>query len=213
MGNLKELQTTWRSFTRDRQNARVPVVERLNQITEQQAALVQEKADLQAAFEETWREEKLKRKQELDDAVRAELRSGRSAQEILRELGSNNTVWIYDLRKEVMDAFGNVEQELSKPQADARIDGIRWQHHDHTGVRGYLLDVGRSYIKVYDTSQGRGEAEYFVCDRDHNFVLGSKQLFERTKPAEVDKRANMLEKLLEGTYHGKLVLEDNPYTN
>jgi hypothetical protein len=121
--DMYELQQRWRAFSADRAKAKrdiqalddadIAEIERLRQGT------IRRNAD----FDEKWRTEKADRQRRRDEAVMTELAiPGRSAQGILKDLGSNNTVWIYALRAQVMainpiQAPGNVN---SQPQNDQR---------------------------------------------------------------------------------------------
>jgi hypothetical protein len=139
------------------------------------------------------------------------LRTGRSAQSILRELNSQNTVWMYSLAAEVKEEGpGGLEGTPDfEAVPDELLEGVEWVHHDHTGVHRWLLSKDMRYIKRYGAEGSEFENEWFVCNRDYNFVAGNKALFDATSKSEMGKRVAMLEKLLTGTYSGKIKLGEN----
>lgn len=215
MSKLVYLQDQWRNFTADRQKDKLEVLRRVDEINDQIAALTAEKSEIQAAHVKKWKHEKDKRKQALDNAAKAELAAGKNGQDILREMGSNNSVWIYKLRQEVIDEYGNVRHtakgSASEPQPDLSIEGIMWEHHDHQGVHGVLVDTERNYIKRYGAEGTEFEGEFFVADMANNYVMGNKKLFEATPTADLTKRVVMLTQLLDGTYEGPMKISPNRY--
>lgn len=214
--DLQKLQLAWRNFSLDRGKARRDLQDEVDTRNEKIAELQDEVRELERNFEEEWKNKKVERREELDNAVKAELRSGRSAQSILRELGSNNTVWIYNLASEVKEEpASGVEnnQSTHEPVADSSgvLEGVSWVHHDHTGVHRWLLSDDYKYIKRYGAEGSEFEGEWFVCDRNYVFMAGNRQLFDSSSKPEMGKRVAMLEKLLMGTYTGKIKLADNPW--
>jgi hypothetical protein len=209
MTELQTLQYQWRNFAIDRGKARREVQAEVDVKQEQINALREEIMTLEQGFEEKWKNRKSELRGGLDEGVKAELRKGRSAQSILRELNSQNTVWMYGLAAEVKEeATSQVESDF-KPVPDAEIEGVEWLHHDHTGVHRWLVSADGRYIKRYGAEGSEFDGVSFVCNRDYAFVAGSKELFEATSKSEMGKRVAMLEKLLSGTYGGKIRLGDN----
>lgn len=215
MSKLLQLQDDWKDFATDRARERIKVNAELDDINNQQAELLRRKTRLQVEFNEKWRREKAKRKEAFDNAVMAELAKNRTGQDILQELGSNNTVWIYNLRKKIVDQFGNMNQVPKggdqAPQPDPDIEGMMWEHHDHEGVHGILVDTTRNYIKKYGDSGTEFEGEWFVADMTNNFMAGNKKLYDATSTTELTKRVSMLTQLLDGEYAGHFKLSPNPY--
>jgi hypothetical protein len=209
MTALQTLQFQWRNFAIDRGKARREVQADVDIKQEQMNALREEILALEQNFEEKWKNRKTELRSALDEAVKAELRSGRSAQSVLRELGSQNTVWMYGLAAEVKEEGGQPAAPDFQPVPDAEIEGVEWLHHDHTGVHRWLLSADGKYIKRYGAEGSDFDGQSFVCNRDYAFVAGSKPLYEATAKAEMGKRVAMLEKLLSGTYAGKIKLGDN----
>lgn len=209
MTALQTLQFKWRNFAIDRGKARREVQAEVDVKQEQINALREEILSLEQTFEEKWKNRKTELRSALDEAVKAELRKGRSAQAVLRELGSQNTVWMYGLAAEVKEEGGQEALPDFQPVPDEEIEGVQWLHHDHTGVHRWLLSADGKYIKRYGAEGSEFDGQSFICNRDYAFVAGSKQLYEATSKAEMGKRVAMLEKLLSGTYAGKIKLGDN----
>lgn len=211
MTKLQTLQFQWRNFSVDRGKARREVQAEVDVRQEQINRLREEILTLEQNFEEAWKNKKTELRAALDEGVKEELRKNRSAQSILRELNSQNTVWMYGLAAEVKEEGPGGLEGSPEFQAvpDELLDGVKWLHHDHTGVHRWLLSEDMRYIKRYGAEGSEFESEWFVCNRDYNFVAGSKELFEATAKSEIGKRVAMLEKLLTGTYAGKIKLQEN----
>lgn len=229
--DMHQLQSQWRNFSADKARARRAVNEKIEELQVRAQKLQEEARALESDFESEYADKKVRLRAALDESVKRELRKGISAQKVLRELNSSNTVWIYKLAKEVKAerpeeraqaqaaAEADVAKEAPAPAepstADGQIEGVTWCHHDHEGVHRWLVsdDEGRNYIKKYGVEGTPFEGEWFVCDRDHNFVFGSKPLFEATPKREITSRTNMLIELLEGNYKGRIKLSPNPWRN
>jgi hypothetical protein len=209
MTELQTLQYKWRNYAIDRGKARREVQAEVDIKQEQMNALREEILSLEQGFEDQWKKRKLELRAALDEAVKAELRKDRSAQSVLRELGSQNTVWMYGLAAEVKEEGGVPDAPDFEPVPDEEIEGVEWLHHDHTGVHRWLLSADGRYIKRYGAEGSDFDGQSFVCNRDYAFVAGSKPLFDATTKAEMGKRVAMLEKLLSGTYSGRIKLGEN----
>jgi hypothetical protein len=211
MTKLQTLQYQWRNFSVDRGKARREVQAEVDVKQEQINRLRDEINALENGFEETWKTRKIELRAALDEGVKAELRTGRPAQSILRELNSQNTVWMYSLAAEVKEEGpGGPEAFPDFPAVpDEQLDGVKWLHHDHTGVHRWLLSDDMRYIKRWGAEGSEFENEWFVCNRDYTFMAGNKALFEATSKSDMGKRVAMLEKLLTGTYAGKIKLQEN----
>lgn len=230
VSTMQELQKDWRNLANSKARARRRVNEQVDELNAQAQELLERARKLDADFELEWRDKKAQLRVERDEAVKRELRKGTSAQQILRELNSQNTVWIYALAKEVkaerpeerkaklQTAEVDVANETSKEAESTepvggQIEGVEWLHHDHEGVHRWLVsdDAEHNYIKKYGVEGTPFDGEWFVCDRDHNFVFGSKQLFEATPAREITSRSNMLIDLLDGNYKGRIKLSPNQW--
>lgn len=216
--DLAELQRQWRNFAVDRGKARRLMQDEVDVLTEKMNELREQILMKERDFDDKWKNRKTELRSELDEAVKDALRAGRSAQSVLRELNSQNTVWIYGLAAEVKEeppitAGPKAEVAEDAPEAvpDDAIEGVAWVHHDHVGVHRWLLSEDFRYIKRYGAEGTDFEGEWFVADRDYNFVAGNKDLYDKTTHSEMGKRANMLEKLLQGTYTQRIKLQPNPW--
>jgi hypothetical protein len=193
--------------------------------------------EMEKSFDAQWKARKIERREALDEAVIAELMKQRSAQSVLHELGSNNTVWIYKLRDIALERLGQpkkpkepqgaqseqiatvhpitasmpVFQQAPSSEPDANLEGVSWLHHDHTGVHGWLVSTDGSYVKRYGMEGTPFEDRWFVADRDHNFVAGDRGLFDKTPETEFIQRVTMLTDLMAGRYTGKIRLAQNKY--
>lgn len=218
MRDLQQLQYNWRNFAVERGRARRELQDEVDvlqaEIAERRDKIMFKEQD----FEDTWKQKKLDTRAALDDAVKAALRTGRTAQSILKELGSSNTVWIYGLAAEVREEpvpIGSPDTPLTpetESVADPELAGVSWLHHDHTGVHRWLLSEDGRYIKRYGAEGSAHEGQWFVANRDYSFVAGSKALYDATTRVEMGKRIAMLEKLLQGSYTGRIKLEANRWT-
>jgi hypothetical protein len=115
MANNKmvELQRRWKAFTSDRARAKRDIQTQDDQDNAEIARLREGIIRRNAEFDEKWRSEKSDLQHARDEAVMQAMSGldGRSAQYILRELGSNNTVWIYELRGR-LQAQGVLPEQL-----------------------------------------------------------------------------------------------------
>lgn len=107
---IVRLHKLWNSFGDDRSRARRDIQERLDKYNAVIQTLRDEGIRLQTEFEDQWKNRKKETQDDRDMAVMNELATGRSAKSILKELGSNNTVWIYDLRAKVQGSTGIPER-------------------------------------------------------------------------------------------------------
>lgn len=239
MADMYELQRRWRAFSADRAKAKRQLQE-LDDADKAEIARLQEQIiNRNSEFDDQWRNAKADLQRRRDEAVMAELAiPGRSAQGILKDLGSNNTVWIYDLRAKVMAAtpiaapenvntrthvageahpmtapMKFIEQEtIEEPAVD--LSGVQWDYMRHPGVVGWLLSHDHALVKRYGAEKTEFEDQWFVADRaTKTFLAGSRELFDATPKGEITRRTKMLESMLEGTYTGPVREADNPYTS
>jgi hypothetical protein len=104
------LQQRWRGFTAEKAKAKRVMQERIEENNAEITRLREENIRMNSAFDRHWAEERARLQQARDEAVMEQMAAGRSAQSILKDLGSNNTVWIYDLRSRVQ-AAGRIPQQ------------------------------------------------------------------------------------------------------
>lgn len=233
MSDMIELQRQWRAFSSDRAKAKHQIQELDAADNEEIARLREQIIKRNVEFTEKWRTRKAELQQRRDEAVMAEMAGpeGRSAQSILQELGSNNTVWIYELRSRVqamgqLPEQGNVNTYTPSenlhsvpdlPEAEPEPEPLsipaetRWRHHNHVGVVGWLVSEDGTLIKKYGAAQTEFEGQWFVCDQDRNFMAGNHDLYEATPKAEIGRKLKMLTSLLDDTYTGKIKEVDNQY--
>lgn len=232
MSTMIELHNKWRGFAADRAKARHEVDSKIEANNAEIERLRLENIDLNTAFAEKWTREKKELQEARDraamDAMASEEHGGLgwSGQEVLRQLGSRNTVWIYDLRKrlaaegrlpETLNENSPVEllkaagQRRASPAKPALLEGVHWLSSGHQGVVGWLISTDYRYIKMYATD-GVLEGEWFVCeDKSFEFVAGNEELFKATKRSEIVRRTNLLKSILDDTYGGQIKQVDNPY--
>lgn len=236
MSTVIELHNRWRGFAADRAKARAEVDRQIEENNAEIERLRLENIDLNTSFAEKWSKEKKELQEARDKAVMDAMASeekgglGWSGQEVLRQLGSRNTVWIYDLRKRLAaegrlpeSVNENSSVELLKSAANRKaaasappsfLETTHWLSSGHQGVVGWLISTDYRYIKMYATS-GKYEGEWFVCSdnglTDIEFVAGNKDLFEATKRSEIVRRTNLLKSILDDTYGGQIKEVDNPY--
>ncbi|WP_120520499.1 hypothetical protein [Arthrobacter celericrescens] len=113
---IVRLHKLWTNFAADRRTAQGALQERLDKYDAAIGLLREEIIRAQTQFDDHWKNRKPDIQKQRDDAVMEELATGRSAQSILRELGSNNTKWIYDLRARVADRIPEQTNVNSRPQ-------------------------------------------------------------------------------------------------
>lgn len=229
MSKLSIAQEAWRNLQADRAKARTDLhawvaeqreeIERINEVIK----------DADAQFHEEWRVETVKRSKARDDAARAELMAGKKATKILDELRSNNTVWIYKLRSDLLaegyDLTGTptaqlrvvpqVVEDAGEPlledESPETETNLVWESSDHTATHRVLVDTTRTYIKKYGAEGTPYEGEWFIADMEHSYMAGNRDLYASTSTVDLTKRVTMLTQLLDGTYQGPIRLSPNPY--
>lgn len=224
--SMIDLQRRWRAFSADRAKAKRIIQEQDDKDNAEIARLREAIIKRNTEFDEKWRQDKADLQKARDEAVKAAMSGpdGRSAQSILRELGSNNTVWIYELRGQLQAAGALPEQvnvntytpsdKSEKPEPGPDLSGVVWEFHGHQGVIGWLLSKDRTLVKRYGAEDTDFEGEWFVVDREtKDFLAGSHELLDETPKGEITRKAKLLESLLDETYTGRVKLVDNPYTS
>lgn len=228
--SMIELQKRWRAFSADRAKAKREIQALDDRDNAEIAKLREGIIRRNAEFDEKWRQDKIDLQLARDEAVMQAMSGplGRSAQSILKELGSNNTVWIYELRAR-LQAIGALPEQVNvnsysppeeRAQKEAEMEsaleelhGTKWLYHNHQGVVGWLISDDRTLIKKHGVPQTDFEGQWFIADRHHNFQSGSQELFDATPKGEQTRKIKLLESLLDDTYTGRVKLVDNPYTS
>jgi len=236
--NMIELQRRWRAFSADRAKAKRDIQAMDDRDNAEIARLREAIITRNSEFDDKWRQDKIDLQKARDEAVMQAMSGpeGRSAQSILRDLGSNNTVWIYELRGR-LQALGVLPEQVNVntfiPQAerqqqqqvqqqaaqleevaDTTVTDEKWLHHNHQGVVGWLLSEDRALVKKHGAEGSDFEGQWFTAERESKeLVAGSQELFESTPKGEITRKANLLESLLDETYTGRVKLVDNPYTD
>jgi len=232
--NMIELQRRWRAFSADRAKAKRDIQAMDDRDNAEIARLREAIIKRNSEFDDKWRQDKIDLQKARDEAVMQAMSGpeGRSAQSILRDLGSNNTVWIYELRGR-LQAVGalpeqvnvntftptvvqqqQVQQQAAQLEEAAAPADVKWDYHRHQGVVGWLLSEDRTLVKKYGAEGSEFEGQWFTAEREpREYVAGSQELYDATPKAEITRKANLLEALLDETYTGRVKLVDNPYTS
>lgn len=233
--DMIELQRRWRAFSTDRAKAKRVIQAQDDADNAEIARLREGIIKRNADFDEKWRNDKAALQLARDEAVMQAMSGpdGRSAQAILRDLGSNNTVWIYELRARLQAAGAlpeqvnvnsftppeerqqqQVQQQAAQLELVSGVPDVEWEHHGHQGTIGWLLSEDRTLVKRHGAAKTEFEGLWFIADRDtKEYVAGSEELFEATPKGEITRKAKLLESLLDETYTGRVKLVDNPYTS
>jgi len=229
-----ELQRRWRAFSADRAKAKRDIQAQDDKDNTEIARLREAIIKRNSEFDDKWRQDKIDLQKARDEAVMQAMSGpeGRSAQSILRDLGSNNTVWIYELRGR-LQALGALPEQVNvntytpsedlqpqQQQQSAQLEVVTvavdadWLHHGHQGVVGWLLSSGRTMVKRYGAEGSDFEGLWFIADRETKALVdGNQELFDATPKGEITRKANLLESLIDETYTGRVKLVDNPYTS
>lgn len=235
MSDIVRLHNQWRGFTTERSRAQKEVNEK-NEADLAEIARIQDRiAERNITFENVWKGKKARLQKQRDEAVMQEMANGTPAQTILKEIQSNNTVWIYGLRRKLLaetplppqpnintrNEHGTTAFAISGDSTESEPEGNtttltltqpHWKHHDHVGVHGWLLSEDYTQVKKYGAEGTDFEGEWFIASRDGEFVAGNEDLFHATPKGEITRRTNMLQQLLDGTYERAVRLKENPYT-
>lgn len=231
MSDIVRLHSQWRGFTAERSKAQKEVNEQNEKDQAEIRRLQDQINERNDNFEAVWKGKKQRLQKARDIAVMQELAEGTPAQTILKAIESNNTVWIYGLRRDVManapiPAAPNINTRSEsgttafaiEPQSEPAqgttlvLAPPKWLYHNHVGVHTWLLSEDHTQVKKYGAEGTDFEGEWFICSRKGEFLEGNEELFESTPKGEITRRSNMLEQLLEGTYTKAIKERENPYT-
>lgn len=234
MSDIVRLHNQWRGFTTERSRAQKKVNEENERDQAEIARLQEGIAERNRTFDDVWKGKKQRLQKQRDEAVMQEMANGTPAQTILKEIQSNNTVWIYGLRRQLLanteipsapnintrNEHGTTAFAISDDATAAQPEGntlvlapaTKWLHHDHVGVHGWLLSEDYTEVKKYGAEGTDFEGEWFICSRDGVFLSGNEELFDSIPKGEITRRTNMLQQLLDGTYEKAIKLGENKYT-
>lgn len=234
MSDIVRLHNQWRGFTTERSRAQKEVNEKNERDLEQIARLQEGIAERNRVFEDTWKGKKARLQKQRDEAVMQEMANGTPAQTILKEIQSNNTVWIYGLRRQLLaeqpipappnintrNEHGTTAMAIEDGKAVMPQQGNtltlapqrKWLYHNHVGVHGWLLSEDYTEVKKYGAEGTDFEGEWFIASRDGEFIEGNEELYHSLPKGEFTRRTNMLQQLLDGTYEKAIKERENPYT-
>jgi hypothetical protein len=207
---LSEAHYSLQQWGNDKMQAKADLALQKATLLRQADELKAKVSELESGFDGRWKEEKQRRKQVRDELIKAEYAKDRTPQDVMRELESRNTVLFYGLRQEYL-AYGYAPSP--EVVTAAPVDNVKWQYHDFKGTHRYAVSEDNDKLRVHGVIGTPDEGLAFVClnGDNYDFLYGDKELYERTSKSELDRRASTLEEILEGTYSGKMVTEDNPY--
>lgn len=214
MSTMIELHNRWRGFAGDRAKARHEVDRKIEENNAEIERLRQENIQLNTEFSEKWAKEKSDLQEARDKAVMDAMASeesgglGWSGQRVLRELGSRNTVWIYDLRKrlaaegrlpETVNDNSSVELLKSasnrKAAAPAKEDAfahVNWLRPVGAEFAGWAISDDFTLVK-----RERRGGVWFICGPNNEFVDGDKAFYDSTDPDLITRQADSLMARLE----------------
>lgn len=212
MSTMIELHNRWRGFAADRAKARKAVDQQIEENNAEIERLRQENISLNTGFADKWAKDKKELQEARDravmDAMASEDRGGLgwSGQEVLRQLGSRNTVWIYDLRKrlaaegrlpETVNENSSVEllKSASKRKAAAQepaFGHVKWLRDTDPELAGWYISDDLTLVK-----RERRGGVWFICGPQNEFLDGDKAFYDSTDPALISKQADLLMARLE----------------
>ena len=234
MSDIVRLHNQWRGFTTERSRAQKEINEKNERDLAEIQRLQEGITERNRTFDDVWRGKKQRLQKQRDEAVMQEMANGTPAQTILKEIQSNNTVWIYGLRRQLLaetpipvapnintrNERGTTAFAISDDSKQAESETgntlvlapTKWLHHNHVGVHGWLLSEDYTEVKKYGAEGTDFEGEWFIASRDGQFIAGNEELFDSTPKGEITRRTNMLQQLLDGTYEKAIKERENKYT-
>lgn len=216
MANFIELHNQWRGFTTDRAKARKAIDDELaennEKIEELRLRNVQLNTVVNSEFRAEWNRRKTELQEARDRAVMEEMAKGKSAQAILRELGSQNTVWIYKLRARLVaegrlpetmneNSIPSKERLNAKQALDAQMDDSEYaqvQWHAGTGpdLTGWYISDDFQLVK-----RERRGGRWFIVGPHNEFLKGDRGFYDLTGEEAIQDHADKLMSLLEDGEH------------
>ena len=126
---------------------------------------------------------------------------------MLRELGSRNTVWVYDLRKELA-AEGRLPETVNEnsPVEVLRAAGkrrtqaepeqpyghVKWLRDSDPELAGWYISDDMTLVK-----RERRGGVYFICGPHNEFLYGDRSYYDSTDSDLITKQADLLMARLE----------------
>lgn len=212
MSKLKEIQDQWRGFAAVAAKLRQKAAEETAEIDEQIAALIKRKREIKLSTEKEVSERKNQIKEAREQAALEAMADeesgglGWSGQEVLRQLGSMNTVWVYDLRRQLV-AEGRIKGESLNENSDisdlkaarekqrAKNDPMDASEYDHVNwIAGQGPDLLTWYISgdmQLVKRAGRG-GKWFIAGPGNELLKGDKSFYDLTGQEEIADKANQL---------------------
>jgi hypothetical protein len=215
MANFVELHNQWRGFAADRARARKDIDDELAEnnarIEELRLRNVEINTTVASEFMAEWKRKKLELQEARDQAVMEEMAKGRSAQAILRELGSQNTVWIYKLRANLVaeGRLPETQNENSAPVSKARLNAkqhlddqmdaseyehIQWFAGTGPDLTGWYISEDEQFVK----HQRRG-GRWFIAGPQNEFLKGDKGFYDLIGEDAIADHVDKLLDLLDGS--------------
>lgn len=209
MENFIELNNRWRGFAADRAKARREADNKIESNNLEIERLRAESIAINTTFAEKWAKTKKELSEARDRAVMDQMASeesggkGLSGQAVLRELGSRNTVWIYDLRKRLA-AEGRLPESVNEnssvdllKQAKKRepVDPfakVKWLRPEGIEFAGWSISDDFTLVK-----RERRGGVWFICGPENDFLAGDKSFYESTGQDLITKQADLLMDRLE----------------
>lgn len=217
MSTMIELHNRWRGFAADRAKARHEVDSKVESNNAEIERLRQENIDLNTQFSEEWSTKKKEIQEARDRAVMDAMATeesgglGWSGQRVLRELGSRNTVWIYDLRKRLA-AEGRLPETVNEnspvellksaqnrkaaapPTTQEAFGNTKWLRNADPDLAGWSISDDLTLVK-----RERRGGVWFICGPNNEFLDGDKSFYDSTDPDLITKQADLLMARLEGS--------------
>lgn len=214
MSTMIELHNRWRGFAADRAKARSEVDQQIEENNAEIERLRLRNIELNIEFNEKWTKEKKQLQEARDRAVMDAMATeesgglGMSGQEVLRELGSRNTVWVYDLRKRLA-AEGRVPEtvnenspvELLKSAANRKakpqpksddFSRIKWLRPEGVEFAGWAISDDFNLVK-----RERRGGVWFIAGPNNEFLGGDRRFYDATDQNLISQQADLLMNRLE----------------
>ena len=198
MSTMIELHNRWRGFAADRAKARREVDNKIEANNAEIERRRLENIELNTEFAEKWAKEKKELQENRDRAVMDYMADGHSGQEVLRELGSRNTVWIYELRKRLA-AEGRLPETVNENSpievlkaAKAKTPAdpfahVKWVRPEGAEFASWSISDDLTLVK-----RERRGGVWFVCGPNNEFVGGDKSFYDSTDTALITQQADLL---------------------
>jgi hypothetical protein len=158
-------------------------------------------------FDVQWSEKKRALKATVENALMAEISSGKSIPTIMQEYNMRNPVWLYQLKDKLSH---HQQSEASK------LSSVTWEWSDFTGTHRYALAKGESgeweYVKMSGALGTDLEGASCVWEIATGELLsGSQDVFNSDSASGRKKRQVTLAAVLDETYTGAIKESPNPY--